>query len=182
MSRVVFLLEERSMQELLDGLLPRLVPGLLFQCVPHEGRQDLEISIPRKLRGWREPGIQFVVIRDNDQSDCHALKKRLVELCHKGGRTDTLVRIPCQELESWYIGEPEALASAFDRPDLVNLSRKARFRDSDMVVNPSHELEKLVPEFQKVSGARRMALHLSAERNRSTSFRCFLAGVRRLAR
>ena len=27
MSRIVFLLEERSMQVLLDGLLPRLFPG-----------------------------------------------------------------------------------------------------------------------------------------------------------
>ena len=36
------------MQELLDGLLPRLFPGLLFQCVPHDGKTDLERSIPHK--------------------------------------------------------------------------------------------------------------------------------------
>ena len=34
------------MQELLDGLLPRPFPGLLFQCVPHDGKTDLERSIP----------------------------------------------------------------------------------------------------------------------------------------
>lgn len=56
MSRVVFLLEERSMKELLEGLLPRLFPGLPFLCIPHEGKRDLERSIPRKLRAWREPG------------------------------------------------------------------------------------------------------------------------------
>ena len=50
MSRVVFLLEEYSMKVLLDGLLPRLFPGLLFLCVPHEGKQDLEKSVPKKLR------------------------------------------------------------------------------------------------------------------------------------
>ncbi len=49
MKRLVLLLEEESMQVLLDGLLPRLFPGLLFQCVPHEGKADLERSIPRKL-------------------------------------------------------------------------------------------------------------------------------------
>ena len=37
MNRVVFLLEEYSMKALLDGLLPRLFPDLLFQCVPHDG-------------------------------------------------------------------------------------------------------------------------------------------------
>ena len=46
MNRIVFLLEEDSMRTLLEGVLPRLFPGLLFQCVPHEGKQDLEKSIP----------------------------------------------------------------------------------------------------------------------------------------
>ena len=45
MGRMVFLLEEQSMKELLDGLLPRLFPGLNFLCVPHEGKKDLERSI-----------------------------------------------------------------------------------------------------------------------------------------
>ncbi|XEQ91738.1 hypothetical protein SCACP_05460 [Sporomusa carbonis] len=40
--RIVFLLEELSMKELLEGLLPRLFPGLVFQCVPHEGKTDLD--------------------------------------------------------------------------------------------------------------------------------------------
>lgn len=47
MSRIVFLLEERSMKTLLDGLLPRFLPGISFLCIPHEGKQDLEKSIPR---------------------------------------------------------------------------------------------------------------------------------------
>ncbi len=74
MSRVVFLLEEYSMKVLLEGLLPRLVPDLPFICVSHEGKQDLARSIPRKLRAWREPGVRFCVIRDNDGADCRALK------------------------------------------------------------------------------------------------------------
>ena len=53
MRRIIFLLEEYSMKVLLDGLLPRLVPGLQFLCVPHEGKQDLEKSVPRKLRASR---------------------------------------------------------------------------------------------------------------------------------
>ena len=59
MSRLVLLLEEESMRVLLDGLLSRLFPGLLFQCVPHEGKHDLERSIPRKLRAWGEPGVRL---------------------------------------------------------------------------------------------------------------------------
>ena len=181
MSRIVFLIEEYSMKVLLDGLLPRLVPGLQFLCVPHEGKQDLEKSVPKKLRAWREPGVCFVVLRDNDGGDCRELKDRLVTLCRNGGREDSLVRIACQELEAWYLGEPAALADAFGNEQLRNMGSKARYRDPDAVVRPSEEIEKLVPEFQKVSGARRMAKRLSRDGNSSRSFQVLIEGIDRLS-
>lgn len=180
MSRVVFLLEEYSMKVLLDGLLPRLFPGLPFLCVPHEGKQDLERSIPRKLRAWREPGVRFCVIRDNDGADCRALKGSLVELCEQGGREDTLVRIVCQELEAWYFGAPTALAEVFGCDELRWLSAQARFRDPDTIDQPAAALAALVPEFQKVSGARSLARVLPRE-NGSRSFQVLMAGLERLA-
>ena len=42
----------------IDGLsvpMVLLTALLSFLCVAHEGKQDLEKSIPRKLRAWREP-------------------------------------------------------------------------------------------------------------------------------
>lgn len=61
MSRLVFLLEERSMKILLETFLPRFFPDISFLCVAHEGKQDLEKSIPRKLRAWCEPGARVGV-------------------------------------------------------------------------------------------------------------------------
>lgn len=170
------------MKTLLDGLLPRLFPCLVFQCVPHEGKQDLAKSVPRKLRAWREPGVRFVVLRDNDGGDCRALKRRLSDLCLQGGRTDSLVRIACQELEAWYLGEPDALADAYGQDSLRGIAGRARFRDPDAVVNPSAAVSELVPEFQKIGGARRMAEHLSLERNRSASFQALMQGMESLCR
>lgn len=169
------------MKALLDALLPRLFPGLPFLCVPHEGKQDLDRSIPRKLRAWREPGVRFIVVRDNDGQDCIALKRRLTGLCREAGRADTLIRIACQELEAWYLGEPRALAAAFGDDGLRTLDAKARFRDPDTLLRPSMELRTLVHEFQKVSGARRMADHLTLEHNRSPSFHVFVQGVGKVA-
>ena len=180
MNKVVFLLEELSMKELLDGLLPRIFPGLVFQCIAHEGKRDLEKSIPRKLRAWREPGVKFVVLRDNDGGDCVRLKQKLMEICEQGGRADTLVRIVCQELEAWYLGEPAALAEAFDNEKRRSMGLRARFRDPDRIQHPVNDLKKLVPEFQKISGARKMARFLSKKRNTSTSFRVLLSGVDKL--
>jgi hypothetical protein len=181
MSRLVFLIEEYSMKVLLDGVLPRFFPGLNFVCVPHEGKQDLEKSIPRKLRAWTEPGVRFIVVRDNDGADCTRLKQRLAELCREGHRPDSIVRIACQELEAWYLGDAEALAKAFGDDGLRNLNTKERFRDPDEVVQPARTLTELIPEFQKVSGARRMAQTLRRDASTSRSFQVFVAAVERAA-
>ena len=94
------------MKVLLDGLLPRVVPDLSFQCISHQGKNDLEKSIPRKLRAWREPGVRFVILRDNDGAHCVGLKELLLKICRDAGREDTLVRIVCEELEAWYLETP----------------------------------------------------------------------------
>jgi len=181
MRRLIFLLEEYSIKVLLDGLIPRLFPDLPFLCVPHEGKHDLEKSIPRKLKSWREPGVRFVVVRDNDGGDCMALKEKLEALCREGCREDSIVRIACQEIEAWYFGDPEALAEAFGRDDLRCLCSKKRYRDPDAIIQPGKAIEELVPEFQKVSGARRMVSLLSRERNRSRSFHVLLESIERAA-
>lgn len=179
--KIIFLLEERSMKTLLEGLLPRFFPDLKFQCVPHEGKNDLEKSIPRKLRAWQEPGARFVIVYDNDRGNCLELKQRLIALCNESGRPDTLVRIACQELEAWYFGDPEALALAFDKKQLRNIGNKSRYREPDSITYPSKEIAKLIPEFQKISGARKMSVHLSKTANRSGSYHAFMDGIERLA-
>lgn len=181
MSRLVFLLEERSMKILLEGLLPRLVPDLPFLCVTHEGKQDLEKSIPRKLRAWGVPGDRFVIVRDNDAGDCHVLKDRLVTMSRDAGRADTMVRIPCQELEAWYLGEPDALARAYENPKLAQKAASIAGTNADMLQRPASRLAEILPEFQKIGGARRIAPHLSVEGNRSRSFQVFIDGIRTIA-
>ncbi|WP_234369539.1 hypothetical protein [Paracidovorax avenae] len=110
------------MQVLLDDWLPRLFPGWRdgqhFQCIPHEGKSDLDRSIPRKLAAWRIPGDRFVIVRDNDNADCVDLKNKLRGLCTQGERPETLIRIVCQELESWYLGDLAALERVMNFPPL----------------------------------------------------------------
>lgn len=183
--RVIFLLEEPSMKALLDGLLPRLFPGweceIHFKCVPHQGKSDLDASIPKKLSAWRIPGDRFVIVRDNDNGNCVNIKQRYLAMCNAAGRPETLVRLVCQELESWYLGDLEALANAFDNAKLNTPSLQKRFDHPDKWQKPSVELRRLIPEFQKVGAARNMALTLREVGNHSESFRFFVAGVRRLA-
>ena len=128
MGRVIFLLEEQSMQTLLEGLLPRLFPSVPFLCIPHEGKDDLEGSIRETLRNWGVPGDRFIIVPDNDNANCVAVKNRLRGFCHEGRRDDAVVRIVCQELEAWYLGDPDALAHAFGNERLRRIKFQARFR------------------------------------------------------
>ena len=79
---------------------------------------------------------------------------------------------------SW---QPDALAEAFEREALRRIGSRARFRSPDSVPYPARALKNLVPGFGKVSGARRLAKHLTRERNRSPSFQAMFDGVERLA-
>jgi hypothetical protein len=183
MGRVVFLLEEPSMKAFLEEFLPRAFPGLPFLCLKHEGTRDLEASIPRKLRAWHEPGVRFVVLRDNHGADCRTLKGRLIGICQQGSREDTLVRIVCQELESWHLGAPDALAQAFESPTLARRVAKPKFADPDQLTNAAQELERLVLGFRKIECARRMgrAMPTDPAASRSKSFQAFCNGMSRLA-
>lgn len=183
--RLVFLLEEPSMKLLLEGLLPRLMPGWVagqhFLCVAHQGKSDLDLSIPRKLSAWQYPGDRFVIVRDNDAADCVAVLKKVKGLCAAAGRPDTLVRLACQELEAWYLGDLEAVAAAFEQPKANTPALRKKFAHPDSWEKPSVELKRLIPSFQKGSGARAMAQHLrGAEHNRSHSYGKFVSGVQRV--
>ncbi|MDF1485418.1 hypothetical protein PY257_09550 [Ramlibacter sp. H39-3-26] len=74
-----------------------------------------------------------------------------------------------------------ALAAAFDTPRADTPAHRKRFTDPDDWQKPSVEVKRLVPAFQKNSGARAMARHLRPVSNRSHSLRVFVAGVRCMA-
>lgn len=175
------MVEELSMADFLDKLLPRLFPDLVFRCVPHDGKSDLEKSLVNKLRAWRTPGVRFVVMRDQDSADCHDVKDQLRDLCEQGGRPDSLVRVVCRELEAWYMGDSDALAAAFpnEARRIHSTMGKRRFSNPDNVVQPARVLAKHIPSFQKRSAASAIGALLSRE-NGSRSYQVFLEGVERL--
>jgi hypothetical protein len=181
MKQVVFLLEEPSMREVLGVILPRILPPeISFLLIAHEGKQDLERSIPRKLRAWQNPEACFVIMRDQDSADCQLLKQHLHQLCEASGQTKYLVRIVCRELESWFLGDLKAVSLAFKSPKLAKLQEKEKFRNPDRLASAAIELQKLVRDYQKLGGARSIAPHLDLAVNRSRSFQVFLSGLQRI--
>ena len=181
MKNLVFLLEEPSAKDLLIGLLPKLIPeNVDVRYVVFEGKQDLEKGLIRKLRRWRLPDSAFVVLRDQDAGDCHEVKSRLAKLAEESERDPVVVRVACRELESWAVGDWEAVGAAFEMPHLKEQAGKAVYRNPDILVRPVEMLRKFVPEYQKRDGARRIGPLLQVDRNHSPSFRAFCAGVMKL--
>jgi len=179
--KIVFMLEEYSMKCVLDELLPRILPeGIFFETIPHNGKIDLRRSLPRKLRGWNEPGVRFVVLQDQDDSDCHKVKNELATICANAGRNDTLVRIVCHELEAWYFGDIQALAKAYPDSISISLAEKESYRVPDNIRDCKERLIKLIPTHGQISGAKRIAPLMEIEQNTSASFQCFVRGVRQL--
>lgn len=182
-SKIVFFLEELSAKVMLESILPRLLPDhMAYQCVVFSGKGDMEKRMGRRLRAWREPGVCFVVLRDQDSGDCRTVKERLAAICRQAGRENVLVRVACRELESWYLGDLSAVGTALGIRGLARLQAKRRFRDPDRIHAPSRELSALTEGlYQKVSGSRAIGPHLDLDNGRSNSFRVFIEGIRRLS-
>jgi hypothetical protein len=178
--RLIFLLEERSAKLFLDALLPRILPpGVYFRTIPHDSKQDLRRSIPRKLKAWLHPDDRFIVVHDQDSSDCRSLKAELQMLCLSSGRSDVKVRIACRELEAWYLGDLASLDQEYGS-QLQRQKDSRLFRTPDAIVNPSQELTRRIPTFTKTDAARRMGRIIDLKNNGSHSFRLLLETVRQL--
>ena len=175
---IIFLLEERSMKEVLDVILPQILPETVsFKTIAHSGKSDLESSIPHKLKAWREPDTKFVIVRDQDSADCIQVKAFLQELA-KPYKREVLVRIACKELEAWYFGDLAAVSKAYGK-DINELSQKSKYRHPDAIGNPKEELKKIFPKHQQLDGARKIAVHMNIDHNSSPSFNYFVSGVRK---
>jgi len=181
MTLLVFFLEEPSAKEMLKGLLPRILADDVYcQYVVFEGKQDLEKRLPMRLRAWQIPDSLFVVLRDKDSGNCLEIKQGLVQKCINAGKPDTLVRIACHELESWYLGDLQAVETGIGSVGLAKKQNNRKYRTPDLLANPAQELANIAPNYQKVSGSQLIGLQLNSKKNRSTSFNFFISGIHRL--
>ena len=184
MQQLEFLLEERSMEEVLKVLLPKILPAQwqLYQNVflrVHEGKSDLQRSIPRKIRTYAHMPhpVAVIVLHDQDAGDCRELKNHLLDLCQQPGvNVPYLIRIVCRELEAWYLGDMEAIERAYPHFRANRYKNKAKFRNPDSC-NAKDELRKILPELQQIGSAQAIAPHLNTSANSSDSFKQFVQGL-----
>ena len=182
MRELVFFLEEQSAKEMLDSFLPKLLDeNICHRCICFEGKQDLEKQLKKRLRNWCNPNTDFVVLRDQDSEDCTVVKQRLADICTEAEKPYSLVRIVCHELESWYLGDLQAVEKGLNLSGLSEQQQKSKFRSPDRLNNAKQELRKLTKNsYQPISGSREIGCYMSVENNRSHSFKVFISGIQRI--
>lgn len=190
MARIEILTEEPSMRDVLEIILPKILSkkwilGENYFIRPHQGKSDLQKSIPRKVKvfsNYYEPA-GVIIIHDQDSHDCKELKNKLLMLSKSETSDDTLcpllIRIACRELEAWYLGDMKAIQAAYPRFKAEQYTKKEKFRNPDNLNNTAEELEKILPDFQKGASARTITPYLDTnpENNKSESYRQFITGV-----
>ncbi len=185
MKELVFLVEETSAKAMLESLLPRLLPkNILPRCIPFDGKQDLEQQLVRRIQGYLNPKARFIVLRDQDSApDCTVVKAGLQQRVHVSGKaSQTLIRIACRELESFYLADLAAVGEALALPNVAKEQNRAKFRAPDYLGSPSKELARLTKNaYQKVGGSRDIDRYLDLDNARSPSFKNLIRGIRRLA-
>ena len=181
--RIIFLTEEPSMGAALRQLLPKMHPHLKeyehWLIINHNGKTDLEASYPRKLRAWREPGSRFIILRDNDGADCQKLKQRLVDKIPSGA-PGYIIRLVCQELESWFLGDLEAVAAAYPSARTHHQFDKLAKTDPDTLPNASELIDQLTGTRAKIIRAEYIAQRMRPQTNRSHSFTVFIHGLHKM--
>ncbi|WP_027159978.1 DUF4276 family protein [Methylobacter luteus] len=184
MNYLVFLLEELSAAEMLKGILPKILPeGINVKYIVFEGKQDLEKQLERRLKGWQYPNSAFIVMRDKNSGDGLVIKARLAEKVNASGKREvTLIRIACAELESFYLGDLNAVELGLGISNLAKKQQERKYRSPDALSNPSQELQNLSQrKYQKVAGSRAIAPYLKTDgSNLSNSFNVLLMGIEKL--
>jgi len=197
---IVIFTEEPSSEAALLNILPRIIDNTLHttQILPHCGKQDLLRKLPSKLRGMQgmvSYGWRFMVLIDQDKDDCHILKQELERIAQNAGlRTisspsadgqfQVVNRIVIEELESWFMGDPQAVCMAYPRVN-NRIFQQQRFANPDAIRGGTCEaLERILRRagyfragLAKREAARSISQYMDVTVNRSHSFNCFIRGI-----
>ena len=181
MRTIFFLLEEPSAKDMIEAILPRLLPNdVAHKCISFEGKRDLEKQLVRKIRYWNTPNSCFLIMRDQDSEDCCAVKEDLRQLVLQTGKIDyCVIRIACHELESFFLGDLAAVEQGLGLSNISRRQNSKKFRDPDNLANAAEEMKKLNKGFySKIDGAKKISPFLKLDgSNRSTSFNQLIRGI-----
>ena len=179
------MLEEISAKYVMQALEGEIFKGLgadiTAQYITHQGKGDLMASIPIKLKAWGTPNTYFIILIDQDTSNCEDLKREIQKKCENSPHKP-LIRIICAELEAWYFGDLSAVEQVYKDFKAGMYKNKARYRYPDSISKPSVVLRRIINGFSKSHAAKHIPAYMTIASNSSPSFRNTVSGIQALVR
>lgn len=210
---IEILIEDISGMKMLEAVLPKLLGQQgephTWRVHPYKGigripkslsvigdptKRILLDQLPRILSGYgNTPGIDAViVVLDSDRRDCKSFLAELKKLaadCNSISRT--MFRLAIEEVEAWYLGDREALRTAYPRIKTNVLNRYTQDEVCDTwelladAVYPGgsaaiNQMGWPLPGQIKCEWAEKIGPLLEPDRNTSPSFGKLRDGLRRL--
>ncbi len=168
--RLLILVEEESKEQFLRALIQRMNAPATLQItfLRANGYPDIVRLMRTRLRAWHVPDTHVLVVCDQDSADCadrkHALEREVPDHL----RPHTTIRIACEELEAWYLGDRAALTAVL--PTLAGILGKRPFhRPPDQIRNPASQIARHA-SLHKVEHAPQMGELISLTNSTSVSF------------
>lgn len=184
---IFFLVEDFSMKVFLEGVLPRLAfEKDKFEIKAHRGKEDLITNLKKIVPSLSKSAQQVIILIDQDRTDCKKLKNDIVEkMCNCA--CEYKIRIACYELETWFLGDMEAIAKCSPRFKPHFYQNKRKYCNAiDKIKKPSDIIKKIVPDWEKnylskPKFASEIAQCIALEtKNRSHSFNVFLRTLKNI--
>ena len=192
---IEILVEDESTKALIDVVCERLDRASAsgtHHVTAFRGKQRMLSRLPGAVHALIQASFadSIVIVIDQDRDDCHKLKQQVLDLVSSesftNSRPELYVRIATTELESWFLGDPEAVRASYPRLSARDLKLGSRLTP-DEIQDAAQWLQRLlirrgyyVGRMPKVEVARNIAayLDLDPDHNASRSFRLFLRTLR----
>jgi hypothetical protein len=180
--------EEKSLEICLDNLLPKIISNRSEQIKirSHCGKEDLKKALKTALPTIsKSQGVKILITIDQDKDDCKNLKKELQKIIQEKCHCDYKIRIICQELESWFFGDLNAVSLAYPRFKFEQHRNKSRPKNVDEIDKPSKELVKILEKIysKKISKrelCEKISPLLNIAQNTSNSFNQTIQAIQHL--
>lgn len=186
MNALIFILEEESAKYVIEEIIKRLITtNINIKYITFQGKTDLENNLFRIFRCNGGPGNYYIIMRDQDSGDCHAIKRNLLNKLKKYNKENvSLVRIACHELESFFLGDLEAVGKGLNINHIAKMQNKKIYRNPDNIANASEQLKKITKQlYKKGTSPSLISQYLKLDgSNRSQSFAALLDAIKKQAK
>ncbi len=181
--------EESSAQKCLESFLPKIfLDQKKFKIFAHGGRENLKQALRKTLpRISQIENAKILITIDQDKNDCKKLKQDLQKIFHEKCHCPYKIRIVCKELESWFLGDFNAISLAYPKFKSEKYRHKTDIRYVDKIDQPSKKLLKMITEIDgrkflsKGEMSEKISPHLNINQNTSPSFNQTIQAIKFLS-